>query len=71
MRVAVKIELSEAERKRLEQWTRSRSAAVRLQERSRIVLMAADGMMNKAIAEAMGIDRTRSAAGGAGSRTNG
>ncbi len=59
MRVAVKIELSEAERKRLEQWTRSRSAAVRLQERSRIVLMAADGMTNKAIAEAMGIDRNK------------
>ncbi len=59
MRVAVKIELSEAERKRLERWSRSRSATVRLRERSRIVLMAADGVMNKAIAETMGIDQNK------------
>ena len=41
MRVAVKIELSDAGRQRLERLSRSRSAAVRLRERSRLVLMAA------------------------------
>lgn len=39
MRVAVKIELSEADRKQLERWSRSRSVAVRLRERSRMVLV--------------------------------
>ena len=59
MRVAVEIELSEADRERLERWSRSRSVAVRLRERSRMVLMAADGMTNKAIAEALGTDRNK------------
>ena len=59
MRVAVKIELSEADRKRLGRWSRSRCVAVRLQERSRIVLMAADGVTNKAIAEALGTDQNK------------
>ena len=56
MRVAVRIELSEGDRRVLERWSRSRSVTVtvRLRERSRIVLMAADGMTNKAIAEALG-----------------
>ena len=56
MRVAIKIELTDAERTRLTRWRRSRSVSVRLRERSRIVLMAADGQTNKAIAEALGID---------------
>ena len=56
MRVAVRIALSEAERKRLDRWSRSRSVAVRLRERSRIVLMASNGMTNKAISEALGVD---------------
>ena len=43
MRVAVKIELSDADRQRLERLSRSRSAAMRLRERSRMVLMAAGG----------------------------
>ena len=59
MRVAVKIELSEAERKRLQRWSRSRSVAVRLRERSRMVLMAADGMTNKAIAEVLRTDENK------------
>ena len=59
MRMAVEIELTEADRKRLQQWSRSRSVAVRLRERSRMVLMAADGMTNKAIAEALGIDQNK------------
>ena len=59
MRVAVKIELSDAERQRLERLSRSRSAAVRLRERSRIVLMAADRMTNKAIAAKLGTDQNK------------
>ena len=54
MRVAVKIELSKADRRCLERWSRSRSASVRLQERSQMMLMAADGMTNKAIAQELG-----------------
>ena len=59
MRVAVKIELSEADRRCLERFSRSRSASVRLRERSQMVLMAADGMTNKAIAEALGTDQNK------------
>ena len=59
MRVAVKIELSDADRRRLERWSRSRSAAVRLRERSRMVLMAAGGMTNKAIAGELGTDQNK------------
>ena len=59
MRVAVRIELSESDRTRLERWSRSRSAAVRLRERSRIVLMAAGGMTNKAIAAELGTDQNK------------
>ncbi len=43
MRVAVKIQLLEADRTCLEQWARSRTVLVRQRERSRMVLTAADG----------------------------
>ena len=46
MRKAVRIELAEGDREVLERWSRSRSATVRLRERSRMVLMAAGGMTN-------------------------
>ena len=59
MRVAVKIELSDAGRQRLERLSRSRSAAMRLRERSRMVLMAAGGMTNKAIAAKLGTDQNK------------
>lgn len=51
MRVATKITLSDADRKRLEKNLSSRSVPLRLVERSRIVLLAAEGMENKAIAQ--------------------
>ena len=54
MRKAVGIELAEGDREVLERWSRSRSATVRLRERSRIVLMAAGGMTNVAIARELG-----------------
>ena len=54
MRKAVRIEVAEGDREVLERWSRSRSATVRLRERSRMVLMAAGGMTNTAIARELG-----------------
>ena len=51
----VVIVLSEAEREQLESWSRRRSSAQALAERSRIVLFAADGLNNTAIAERLGV----------------
>ncbi len=59
MRIAVKFELSDSDRECLERWSRSRSVSVRLHERSRMILMAADGMTNKAIAETLGTDENK------------
>lgn len=59
MRVAVKVEVSAAERKTLERWATSRSVAVRLRERSRIVLRASEGVTNKEIAQELGIDTNK------------
>ena len=50
MRVAVAIELTDEERKRLTKWSRGRSTPARLVLRARIVLAAADGKLNKDIA---------------------
>lgn len=55
MRVAVKIELSEAEKQKLEKLSNSRSTSVRLAERSRIVLLAAQGWTNQRIGWELGI----------------
>lgn len=55
MRVAVKIELSEAETRKLEKLANSRSTSVRLAERSRIVLLAAQGWTNQRIGWELGI----------------
>lgn len=59
MRVAVRIELPEEDRRRLQRWATSRSAAVRLRERSRIVLLASEGLTNKEIAAELGIDTNK------------
>ncbi|MCU7816363.1 MAG: helix-turn-helix domain-containing protein [Candidatus Thiodiazotropha sp. (ex Rostrolucina anterorostrata)] len=59
MRVAVEINLSEAEKQELEKNTRSRSVSLRLSERSKIILFAAEGMKNKAIAQKLGIPPNR------------
>ncbi len=50
MRVAAKIELTEKEKQQLEKFARSKTTSVRLIERSRIVLLAANGLDNQAIA---------------------
>ena len=49
MRVAAEIALSKEERRQLEKWSSTRSTSVRLRERARIVLLAAEGMTNKTI----------------------
>src|SRR3954471_14313458 len=53
---AVVIELSASEREQLESWSRRRSSAQALAERSRIVLAAADGLNNTEIARRLGVN---------------
>ena len=53
MRVAAAIALSDETRLRLEKLARGRSTPVRIMQRSRIVLLAGDGLQNKEIAERM------------------
>lgn len=55
MRVATKINLSDAEKEILEKNTNSRAISVRLSERSKIVLLAAKGLENKEIAKLLDI----------------
>jgi transposase len=55
--VAVAIELSGQERAQLEGWARRRSSAQALAQRSRIVLLAAEGLKNTEIARRLGIHR--------------
>ena len=59
MRVAVPIDLTEQERKKLEHYKRSRSTPLRLIERSQIILLAADGQTNEMIAEQLGIGQNK------------
>jgi len=53
----VEIVLGEAEREQLESWTRRRTSAQALAQRSRIVLLAADGLTNTEIAQQLGVGR--------------
>ncbi|MCA1679283.1 MAG: IS630 family transposase [Actinobacteria bacterium] len=55
--VAVAIELSDEERTELEAWTRRRTSAQALAQRSRIVLLAAEGLKNTEIADRLEISR--------------
>jgi transposase len=59
--VAVVIELSGEERLQLEAWTRRRTSAQALAQRSRIVLLAAEDLKNTEIAERLGIHRAMAA----------
>lgn len=54
MRTAIAISLSKTEREALRRL--ARRSAVRLAQRANIVLLAADGMQNKRIAEQLGTD---------------
>jgi transposase len=53
---AVVIDLSAAEREQLEAWSRRRSSAQALAERSRIVLAAAEGLKTTEIARRLGVN---------------
>ena len=55
MRIAPPIVIDEATRKELERLSRKRSMEARVVLRSRIVLLAEDGMQNKQIAEQLGV----------------
>ena len=61
MRVAPPISLSPEQRKELEQISRARSLPARQVERARIVLRAADGWLDKDIAEELGITAEKAA----------
>src|SRR5687767_11625711 len=57
MRVAATIELTDDERDVLARWARGRSTPVRLAQRAKIVLAAAAGQRNDAIAQELGCTR--------------
>ncbi|MBS0291898.1 MAG: IS630 family transposase [Proteobacteria bacterium] len=59
MRVAPTIVLSDAEEADLKKLARSKVTSVRLAQRARIVLLAAQGMLNKDIADQLGIGRVQ------------
>ncbi|MDP2788225.1 MAG: IS630 family transposase [Pseudomonadota bacterium] len=59
VRVAPKITLTDEEQAELSQLVRSRLTSVRLSQRARIVLLAADGMKNKDIAMKLGVGRVQ------------
>ena len=55
MRVAQPVVVNEEVRRKLEQQSRGRTTQARLVMRSRIVLLAADGLQNKQIAAALNV----------------
>jgi transposase len=57
MRVASAIELSDAEREKLVKLAHSNTVEVRLARRASIVLLAADGLNNRQIGQALGVGR--------------
>ncbi len=59
MRLATPIELSTGQPAELARLARSRTTSVRLARRARIVLLAADGFQNAAIAEQVGVGRAQ------------
>jgi len=65
MRVAQPVVLSEEVRRKLEQRSRGRSTQARVVLRSRIVLLAAEGMQNKQIAAALKVAPRMRRCGGA------
>jgi transposase len=59
MRVAPQIVLTDAERTELSKLSRSKRTSVRLVQRSRIVLLAAQGLQNQEIAAQLGVGRVQ------------
>ena len=64
MRVAPEIVLSDEERAELIRMVHSRLTSVRLAQRARMVLLAADGLQNKVIGARVGRAGCRQRAGG-------
>jgi len=58
MRVAPQITLTAEQRGTLQRWARGRTTPMRLVRRAQIVLLAAEGQQNLAIAEQLGVERT-------------
>ena len=61
MRIAPRVTLTEQQRKQLKIYSRGRRVAARLMERSRIVLLAADGKQDSEIAVLLVIPRQKAA----------
>jgi transposase len=61
MRTAAAVELNSEQRQALERMARSRSLPARVVERARIVLLAAEGLENKQIAQCMGMTPEKAA----------
>lgn len=59
MRVAPEISLTDEQERELAQLARSKRTSVRLAQRAQIVLLAAQGLQNKGIAEQLGIGRVQ------------
>ena len=59
LRVAPVVELSEEQEVELTRLARSKRTSVRLAQRAQIVLLAAQGLMNKEIAEQLGVGRVQ------------
>ena len=59
MRVAPSIDLTDEQKSELNRLSRSGRTSVRLAQRASIVLLAAEGLQNKAIAEQLGIGRVQ------------
>ena len=57
MRIAAKVELSEAQREQLETWAKGRMVPVRLAERAKMILLAAQGKTDKEIGADLAIWR--------------
>jgi transposase len=57
MRTACEIALTDEERKTLEKWSRGRSTPARLVKRAKIILLAAEGQMNRDIGAQVGTDQ--------------
>src|ERR1700740_2101088 len=66
MRIAAEVELSEAHRKQLETWATGRTIPVRLAERAKMILLAAQGKTDKEIGADLGIWRGTVARWGGG-----
>ena len=57
MRIAAKVELTEAQREQLETWATGRKIPVRLAERAKMILLAAQGKTDKEIGADVGVWR--------------